>query len=82
MRTKEEILPFLNAIGDQLEAFVSEHERERHGGDMCMGERISVIAFLCHRLGVTDQNPMQMKALPMMIADYRENCPNCNHEAN
>jgi hypothetical protein len=39
-------------IASECEAFCQLHELEAHGGQVCQDERINLIAFLCHRVGV------------------------------
>lgn len=57
MLSRDQTIAAMNAIADQVEAHCAEHEREQHGGELCPGQRMGVVAFLAHRLGFSPATP-------------------------
>ena len=39
-------------IASQVILFSEIHEKKDHGGEPCLDERINLMAFLCHSLGI------------------------------
>jgi hypothetical protein len=39
-------------IGKMLQAFVYAHERDKHAGQICETDRLEILAYLAHGLGV------------------------------
>lgn len=76
MVSKEQMVVFMNAIADQVEASCSEHETEDHGGEMCYVNRMSAVAFLAHRLGIKPGNA-SASSFTLLLDDYQQNCPHC-----
>ena len=58
------------ALADQVVAFAREHEEADHSGDVCARNRVSIIAYLMHCLGL---NTGQIRMF------YAHPCPNCSH---
>jgi hypothetical protein len=48
----EDDVDIARRIATECEAFCQLHELEAHSGQVCQDERINLIAFLCHRVGV------------------------------
>jgi hypothetical protein len=59
-----------NEIVGLCENLLRPHEIEDHGGELCMGERAGLVAFLAHRLGVRDQQSLLM--FLDALADYED----------
>ena len=53
MKTHDKTVAEMAAVRDAVLAALFEHERDRHGGEPCWGQRVSVVAYLAHSLGLT-----------------------------
>lgn len=42
----------LGGARDQILQLMTEHEHSHHGGGYCISERINVVAFIAHSLGL------------------------------
>lgn len=72
MLTEEKQREAMATVRDQFFEALRQHEAEDHGGDPCIGNRISAVAYLAHSAG------LQLKhcgALILMIEEYRSTCP-------
>lgn len=65
-------------IRDAVWEFIQQHEKgcttTGAPGTPCWGERCSIIAFLCHTLGVRHNHIPKMLEL---LKYYDDNCPDC-----
>ena len=75
MLNGEQMAEAMNAISDQVEMLMREHENEEHGGTYCGGNRASAVAFLAHRLGVRGA---VWDYAHQVLAVYDAECPGCN----
>ena len=57
-------------IAGEVVAFAREHEDAEHSGDVCVRNRVSIIAYLMQELGVNAGQILMFYAHP---------CPNCSH---
>ena len=53
MMTREQIVAQMAGVRDTVLALIGAHEKAEHGGEVCTGQRASVIAYLMHSLGLT-----------------------------
>ena len=61
----------MEAVRDQLNAVIIDHEDREHGGEPCYDERFNAVAFLAHCLGATRQDLIVMEQL---LVRYDLNC--------
>ena len=67
-------------LADQVVAFAREHEEAEHSGDVCARNRVSIIAYLMHCLGLnTGQGQSLYAAIDELLKEYEDHCPNCPH---
>ena len=52
------------ALADHLIAFAREHEEAEHSGDVCVRNRVSIIAYLMQELGVNAGQILMFYAPP------------------
>ena len=57
-------------IAGEVVAVAREHEDAEHSGDVCVRNRVSIIAYLMQELGVNAGQILMFYAHP---------CPNCSH---
>jgi hypothetical protein len=79
MLSNEKMSVAMSAVRDQVLEVCASHEREAHGGQACMGNRASAIAFLAHCLGVRGEAWDYAEEL---LAEYDANCDgtDCGHD--
>jgi len=73
MRTPEQLRQALGAERDQILAIVRDHEQAKHSGFPCWKERIGIVAFLFHCLGIPDCRP-SWEFIAELVRDYAEEC--------
>jgi hypothetical protein len=57
-------------LATDAEELLQRHEREAHDGEPCLLERVNMVAFLAHRLGVRSVQGMAMVA--GRLSEYEE----------
>ena len=65
-------------IADAVLVLLREHEEDAHDGEPCWEQRIGMLAYLAHSMGVRAL-PETVLAFGAMLADYETNCPNLGH---
>lgn len=61
-------------IGDEVVAFVQDHERRQHGGERCQTEAVNMLAWLAHKLGLYVPSPVSdewVRAFAERLTDYQ-----------
>lgn len=51
MMTNDQLTIAMEAVRDQILAVVRDHENTCHGGNICWGNRASIVAFVAHAVG-------------------------------
>lgn len=79
MFAHDEMTEQMRDIRDRLFATLEAHEQEEHAGGACWGNRISAIAYLCHSLGISEQ---QVSRVREVLAVYDAVCRDrhCKHK--
>jgi hypothetical protein len=62
-------------IADATWALVAEHEEDAHDGEPCWEERIGMLAYVAHSIGVL-ATPETVLMFGALLADYERTCPN------
>jgi hypothetical protein len=73
MLSPDEQVIAMGAIRDQIIAAILDHERTAHGGQPCLSNRASVVAFIAHCLGVRDE--VWNYAQSLLVEHYDAYCP-------
>lgn len=68
-------------VADAVWAIVVEHEEEEHDGEACLEGRLSLLAYIAHRIGVPS-TPMTALWFAKLLIEYEENCPNVGEPHN
>lgn len=66
-------------IRNLLVARSQRHEEEEHGGEPCLGDRVGLIAFLAHALGL---QPIHMDLVAGELAEYQAQHDALHHHEN
>ena len=67
-------------IAGEVVAFAREHEDAEHSGDVCVRNRVYIIAYLMHCLGLnTGQGQSLYADIDELLKEYEDHCPNCPH---
>lgn len=77
--TKDDLAKQMRQAADQIEAVMSAHEADKHGGATCMMNRISAVAFLGHCLGLRADDLATQMEITVQMFNYEARCPDCQH---
>jgi hypothetical protein len=50
----------MNKTAYEVNLILEGHERTIHGGETCLEERVNLVAFLAHRVGIRDRESLWM----------------------
>jgi hypothetical protein len=62
-------------IADAVWVLVAEHEEDAHDGEPCWEERLGMLAYIGHSIGVR-ATPEAALMFAELLADYEASCPN------
>ena len=75
MNTRDEMIARAGQVRDLALAIMFEHEAMVHEKKPCMGNRISLLAYLAHCLGING-NHAHMDLFLDLLYDYALHCEN------
>jgi len=73
-RTPEQLAVAMGAARDQIVAVLDEHEAAAHAGLPCLLERIGIVAFVAHAVGLPINRDI-VRQLLEQIEHYARDCP-------
>jgi hypothetical protein len=71
MRNRDELIPLMRDLADQITAIVRSHEVEVHDGQPCWLERANVLAYIGHTLGMSAD---RLHTVGRLMFDYDVHC--------
>lgn len=85
MFTLDEMQTKAAHLRDWAVALLVAHEREAHGGASCWPNRVSLLAYLAHNLGITGRGVgPALEQMRELLDEYDRTCTDlaCRHKLN